>query len=203
MSSIYHNVRLPAKVTEFRLKLRLMIDQRHSIRASYVYQANSNVLQFPTNRNKVGNLRTDNYLEACQALLGPVGKFFYAGPDSHFSIYDLDAYLNGVSQAAGRYLATDTESELNADEQQRLKVDVIDLQTAGFEHTSENYAEVLAAYGEQLIDHHKLLSRYAELADGDSQVSLEVKKAYADVKGMIEQAKKIAAAKTISQQYQF
>ena len=68
-----------------------------------------------------------------------------------------------------------------------MQADVANLQAAGFEHAAELHPEIIAAYGDQLAERH-LPANYQELAQ-NKDVAYEMKKAYADVKGMIEQAK--------------
>ena len=196
MSAFYGNKKLPGKVTDFSLKVRLMIDRRHSLRAAVHYRPSTNVLQFPTNKNKLGNTRSERYLEACQQLLRPVREFFYEDDDddggeggsSGFSVYDLDGYLDDLNQIQGQYLESHGTEQLDQQERGDLQTDVANLQAAGFEYTTKNHPEVVAAYGEQLIDRH-LPPNYANIAE-NSEVAPELKKAYADVKGMVEQAKK-------------
>lgn len=144
MSSIYYSPSLPAKITDFRVKLGAMLDQRC---ARPVTQGN--VIAFPGNCNRFGNIYADYYLQACQALLGPIAEFFYKGHDTYFSIHDLDTYLHSVFQ-----VVIDKEPLLNLDDQQCFALQVGQLQLAGFEYVSRLYPEILAAYGDQLVEYH-------------------------------------------------
>ena len=192
MTAFYNDKKkLPTKVTSFSLKVRLMIDRRHSLHAAVHYRPSSNVLAFPTNKNKVGNTRSAHYLEACQQLLRPVREFFYDVDDkdgSNFSVYDLDGYLDDLNTIQDHYLGPSGTEQLDRQECSYLQSDVANLQVAGFEYATEHHPEVIAAYGEQLMDRH-LPPNYATIAE-NSEIAPELKKAYADVKGMVEQAKK-------------
>ncbi|PHQ81262.1 MAG: hypothetical protein COB66_02780 [Coxiella sp. (in: Bacteria)] len=196
MSVLYGTSGIPGKVTDFSLKVRLMIDRRYSVRAEVAYRPSSNVVQFPSNRNKIGNSKSNLYLEACQQLLRPVREFFFEddddGGEGGLSVQDLDGYLGDLTVISDQYLDnSDGDEQLDQGERQNLQTDVASLQAAGFEYTNENHPEVIAAYGDQLTDRH-LPANYAEIAE-NSEVAPELKKAYADVKGMVEQAKKSLA----------
>jgi hypothetical protein len=203
MAVMYGKKGIPGKINEFSLKVRVMIDRRHTQRAAAHYKPSSNVIQFPSNKNKIGNTNSNLYLEACQQLLRPVREFFYEEDDDDggegggggFTVYDLDGYLGDLSEIQGQYLENPGADQLASDERQNLQTDVANLQAAGFEYTNENHPEVVAAYGDQLMDRH-LPPNYADIAE-NSEVAPELKKAYADVKGMVEQAKKSMAASSV------
>lgn len=193
MGHMYGTRHIPGKISDFSLKVRVMIDHRHSLRVAMHYKPATNVIAFPANKGKVGSAHSGLYLEACQQLLRPVRQFFYKDDDDDggsgdFSVYDLDDYLGELSEIQGQYLDPAAAEPLNQQERNSLVTDVANLQAAGFEYTTENHPEVMAAYGDQLIDRH-LPANYADLAE-NSEVAPELKKAYADVKDMVEQAKK-------------
>ncbi len=171
MSSIYYSPHLPTKITDFRVMLGVMLDQRHALPTTQ-----GNVIAFPGNRIRHdNNTGTDCYLSACQALLGPIAEFFYKGHDAYFSIHDLDAYLNSVFQ-----VVIDKEPTLSLDERQRFAAQIGQLQLAGFEHVFRQYPEVLAVYGEQLLEHHHFQFNEAEIrnaiTEAKSAISLKALK---------------------------
>lgn len=179
MASLHNNHAVPAKVDAFSLKVRVMIDQRDFRTTAKKLQ--SNVIPFPSSSKRLErNYASSVYLDACQHLLNPVRHFFYE-TDSH---YTLDVYLGELNAIAGNYFNGD---ELTSQEQQDLQADVINLQVAGFEHTTGLMPHVIVAHGDRLATEH-LGAHYPELAQIHDMAPL-LKKAYADVKGMIEQAK--------------
>lgn len=201
MSVMYSKNGMPRKVDDFSLKVRIMIDQRYTERAATYYKPSTNVIQFPTNPNKLRTGHSSLYLEACQQLLRPVREFFFqdddggeGGSGGGFTVYDLDGYLGDLNTIQSQYLENPAGEQLGSDERTSLKSDVANLQAAGFEYTTENHPEIIAAYGDQLIDRH-LPPNYAEIAE-NSEIAPELKKAYADVKGMVEQAKKAMSSTT-------
>jgi len=183
---------IPGKIDDFSPKVRVMIERRHMVRVAVHYKPPTNVITFPGSKGRVDSTRSGLYLKACQQLLRPVRKFFYAegGEDNSdgFSVYDLDGYLGELGDIQGQYMDSTAVEQLDQQERSDFETDVANLQAAGFEYTAENHPEVMAAYGEQLIGHH-LPSNYADISE-NSEFSSEIKKAYADVKGMVEQAKK-------------
>ena len=183
MTSLHSNNGAPAKVDAFSLKVRVMIDQRDVALAAK--KPHSNVIQFPSHAKRLEQQKVPQvYLEACQQLLNPVRHFFYDA-DSH---YTLDVYLGELKSIEGLYLnEAQNKDQLNSEERQQLQVDVVTLQVAGFEHAHEVTPHIIAAHGNELAIRH-LAANYIELAQA-SDVAFEVKKAYADVKGMIAQAK--------------
>ncbi len=199
MTVLYSKKGLPNKVADFSLKLRVMIDRCHNAQAAKYYKPSTNVIVFPTNKNKFKNHAYSNlYLQACQRLLGPVREFFCeeeeggdAGGDGGFSVYALDAYLEGLNTVQKHCIGPPAEQQLDTQEQRLLQVDVVQLQVAGFEYTTEQQPEIVAAYGEQLMARH-LPVFSLDLTHGD--IAFEMKQAYADVNGMIEQAKKVVSA---------
>lgn len=178
MTVLYGNNYIPAKVESFSLKVRLMIDRRDF--DVTIKKLQSNVIQFPSSPKQLEKATSRLYLKACQQLLCPVRHFFYEEGN-----VTLDDYLSKLKEIEGHYINnTQADEQLSVQERQHLQVDVINLQAAGFEHTNELYPEVLMAYGDQLVTRH-LSTHYGE----NNEALPELKKAYADVKGMIEQAK--------------
>jgi hypothetical protein len=199
MSQMYGEKRIPDKISDFSLKVRVMIDNRHTARTAVHYKPPSNVITFPGNKGKASSTRSRLYLEACQQLLRPVREFFYEdgeGGSGGFSVYDLDGYLGELGEIQGQYTDPAAAEQLDQQERNNLEADVANLQSAGFEYTSENYPEVVAAYGDQLTDRH-LPANYADITE-NSEIRSELKKAYADVKGMIEQAKKSVSSSPVA-----
>lgn len=179
MPSLHSNRAIPAKVDAFSLKVRVMIDRRDC--GTTAKKLQSNVIPFPSSIKRLEQQKTSLiYLEACQQLLNPVRHFFYEVDGR----YTLDVYLGELNAIAGQYFNGD---ELHSEGHQELQADVVNLQVAGFEHTTELMPQVIATHGDRLATQY-LGIHYVELAQTHDIAPL-LKAAYADVKGMIKQAK--------------
>ena len=191
MAVLYGNQYIPLRIDSFSLKVRVLIDQRDVVAANQ-NSPRSNVIQFPSSAKRAEKAASQVYLEACQQLLRPVRYYFYEdqddGGEGGSGIHALNSYLGELKQIEGQYInEAEGEAVLDSAEREHLQADVANLQAAGFEHAAELHPEIIAAYGDQLAERH-LPANYQELAQ-NKDVAYEMKKAYADVKGMIEQAK--------------
>ena len=186
MAMMYGNREIPKRVSQFEMKLRIMLDRR-CMRARRDPQ--NNVIQFDAKRSR-HCVDSDAYIEACQRLLEPVREFFLEDDDDGSGsvgpgINELDGYLGELSAIQDDY------ADQLAEEQSALQSDVAELQIAGVEFTNDYNPDALIAYGNDLLN--KYFANYAELAELGGELDPIVKQAYADVKGMIEQAKRSRA----------
>lgn len=208
MTVMYGQPNIPKSVMRFEMKLRIMLDHRRTTGQYHVTpKPAGNVLQFPTNSTqprKKSRLTSNLYVQACQQLLGPVKNFFFIDTGDEggeggraLTPCDLNGYLGELGEIQG-YFTNDpaADQQLEGQERQNFEVDVVTLKAAGFEHASVQRPEILAVLGDQLMDAHFPVN-YAELAE-NSDIPKELRQAYADVRGMIEQAKKLAAGSSPS-----